>query len=302
MEEDQYIEQERNIRPGVHFHDGVWWKRTSPQCCEPLYVLQDFAQGTSRPARFHSMVGYSHLVSDRDTGSCEWACQFLDGENFEKFSFGNLRREKQKAIRRAEKSGLDIERISDIEEHWKDLKEIYISSAIKTKFGLSPDYYEKNEAAWQEGLRREFALGGRDWYGVFFEGKLICFLYSCLIGDTAYLLVTKAIDSLRQMQPGVYVHFHVISMYRGNPKCKRIFAGRSIGISPTVDEFKERLGFRIRMMPAYQIKNQMLYNVGVFAVRMVRPLVRMMPGKGFQTLRQRIENLYLHVSGNEIDK
>ena len=62
----EYLEQEASLRPAVHRHDGIWWRKTSPGGCQPLYTLQEIPPGRARPSPGRSFIRYSHVVPAAD--------------------------------------------------------------------------------------------------------------------------------------------------------------------------------------------------------------------------------------------
>jgi len=271
---EQYIEQERKIRQKVHFHGGVWWKQSSFQSCQPLYPLQEIPTGSSRPGFTKALIRYSHLVPPGSVGKIQWDCMFLEEDALAGFSFEGLKHEKRKAVNRGKRSGLKVERIENIENHWPDLQQIYISTANRTSYGLPGSYYVENEDDWKTNLKNEFDLVGRDWFGVFSEDTLVGFLYSCLVDGTASLLVTKYNDDYRNMRPTDFLHYHVILNYQDHPKCHKIYAGRSVTATPTIDRFKSAFGFKRIPIQAFECVNRFVMAGAKSALFLGKPILQ----------------------------
>jgi hypothetical protein len=255
---DQYLEQERAIRKGIHQHDGVWWHRSAWGSCTPLYPLQPLLPGQVRPAPQRAPLRYRFLTPDQAGANHAMAFMVLAEDRLRAFSFDTLPHEKRKAINRAEKTGLRVQRLCSLEDQWPALKQIFISNATRTGYGLPPAYYETHEAQWKADLRREFALADRDWFAAFAGETVVAYLYCVLVEETALLLVTKFNAAFLESRPSDALHFHALSYYRDQPACRRVSAGSVNANVATIDRFKSRFGFEPTSYPAFQWTNRAL--------------------------------------------
>jgi len=268
---NEFIEQERTIRTDIHLHNGVWWRTSAFQCCQPVYLLQEVEAGMASPRITQAFVRHSYLVPKGCSGNTSWVCLMLQGSKFSDFSFETLPYEKRKAINKAQKSEFEVRRITSLEKNWEDLREICISTANRTQHGYPASYYVENDNEWRTNMRREYALPKRDWHGVFIGEKMIAFMYSCLVDRTANLLVTKFNSDFLASRPSDYLHYCVISYYRDIPECERVCAGRSVSQVLSIDRFKLGFGFTQEVMPAYCKTNRMVK----FGISTLSPLIRM---------------------------
>jgi Acetyltransferase (GNAT) domain len=248
----EFISQESKIRDGVHLNDGVWWQKTSPGSCLPLFQMQQIVAQESRPSLKNSFARYRHLTKDDCKKNSSMSFMIIPGEKLNDFGFITLPHEKRKAINRAKKNGIEVHRLETIEEHWSSLRDVFISTSRRTKYGLSESYYRENESDWRQGFRKEFELNGRDWFAAFCGKKIVGFLYSCIVDGRAFLLVTKFDDSYRDSRPSDALHYHVLSYYRDNPQCFDVCAGQSSPNVESIDRFKRRFGFESVEYPAFQ--------------------------------------------------
>lgn len=253
---EEYIEQERKIRRGVHHHDGVWWVTTFPQCCQPLYQLQEIIPKVSAPNPWKAIIRYSHVVPKDYHGTEKKTRLLLQGDKLKSFDVKDLERRRRQAINKAIRSGFLVDKMVNLEKHWSDLQEIFISTARRTRYGLPERYYIEKEAEWRENLRREFDLPGRDWFGVYKGNKLIAYLYSCIVDGAAIWLATKSNGEYLKEDPNDLLWFHVISHYKAQAGCIRIDAGWAISQTPSIDWRKTKLGFERVEMPIFHRMNR----------------------------------------------
>jgi len=253
---EQFLEQERNILNGVHCHDGVWWRRTSFGCCQPLYPLQEIVPWQSKPMWRESYLRYKHIVPSGIASNQVMTFMMISEEDLKSFCFEKLPREKRKAIKRARKSGVVVKQLTTLDGNWNALQKIFVSTAMRTQYGLPPEYYTKQENLWRRTLSREFELGNREWFGAFINGKLVGYLYACIVDNFAWLLVTKFDFEFNQARPSDALHYHVIEFYRGHPDCRAVCAGETNALTPTIDRFKRQWGFKPKEYSAYQTVNR----------------------------------------------
>lgn len=298
---EEFVAQERAVRGGVHHHAGVWWRSTSFGCCQPVYPLQEIEAGAARPKMARSFVRYSHVVPAGKQHNSAWRCLFLDGAALKGFCFDKLRYEKRKAINKARRSGLEIRRITDLEPLWPELQKVFMSTARRTGYGLPAAYYMESEAEWKRGLRREHGLPGRDWWGAFLGDTLVAYLYTCLVGETALLLVTKHDDAYSELRPSDLLHFEAIAHYRDDASCSRIYAGRVTGIVPSIDQFKAKFGFQAAELPVHDRLNRCVVWTARAASRIGGPIPSADPGTSRRGLSYWLRTVRQSIAALETD-
>lgn len=273
-----YLRQEADTRPGVHVHDGIWWKKTSPGCCQPLYPLQEIAPGSARPSPLRSLIRYSHVIpagAGAPPGKTRTRL-LIRGENLRAYSLANIAdRKRRQAINKAVRCGFKTRMIEELEPHRRDLHNIYISNAARNQHGLPAQWYVEHEEEWWRNLSREYALPGRDWFGAFHGDTLVAFLYNCLVGDTAVMLVAKSHRDYLVSDPNDLLWFDAFMHYQAMPECRRIDAGWAIPVPPTVDWRKRSLGFESAELPIMEWTNRMAVGAIRGALFLARPLLKL---------------------------
>jgi len=271
---EEFIDQEHKMRKNIHYYDSVWWRMTSFQCCHPLYELQEIPPRQAAPSPWKSIIRYSHLVPKGYPSNQKQTRLLLQGDRLKSFSLKDLKRKRRQLINRAIRHGLVVREIDYLEDHWRDLQEIFISTAKRTRYGLPDQYYIERESEWRENLQREFDLKGRDWFGIYEGKKLISYLYSCMVDDTAILLATKCNADYLRVDPNDLLLFHVISYYKDQPQCQRVDAGWAISIPPSIDWRKTQLGFERVELPVFQKMNRAALLGLRIAVFLAQPILR----------------------------
>lgn len=249
---EEFIEQERHIRSDVHYNDGVWWRRVSMGNCLPLYPMQEFQAKSSRPTLLKGFLRYRHLTPDEICSNTSVTYLMIPEEKLDSFSFENLSHSRRKAINQSAKFGLVVRKLQSLDSHWAALKQIYISQSKRTNYGIPESYYVHNEEDWRRNLGSEFSLQGRDWFGVFHENTIVAFMYSCVIGDIAHLLVTKLNSDYIKLRPSDALYYNVISYYRTQSECRRVCAGQANLMTPSINHIKLQYLFEPVEFPAYQ--------------------------------------------------
>ncbi len=295
---EEYLRQESAVRAGVHCHDGVWWKNASPGSCQPLYPLQEIPAGRARPRFSRSFLRYFHVVPGGQDGGLVRTRMLLQGERLATYSLDQLDGVRRKAIRKAIRAGCRIEPITSLAEHRRDLLAIYVSNAARNRYGLPEQWYLDHSEEWWRNLTREAALPGRTWFGAFLENKLVAFSYSCLVGDTFHMLVTKSHTDFLAARPVDLLEFEVVRHGGGQAGCRRIDAGWAIPLPPTIDWRKRSLGFEAVELPIFEKTNRAALGLARAALFCAKPLLDSPVGQKSKrgmlfharTLRKRLEN------------
>lgn len=101
-------------------------------------------------------------------------------------------------------------------------------------------------------MRREFAIPGREWWGAFFEGRLIAYYYAYLIGGTMHISASKSHTDHLRMCPNDAMAFSFLQHCAQLPTCHSvIFGDYSPGV-PSLTEFKEQFGFEKKSFPVFR--------------------------------------------------
>ena len=266
MKSDVFIQQEITAGALVHCHQGVWWQTTALGVCKPLLPFQTIVPKDARPRRIKSFVGYSHLVPigvPANRQACFWV---IEGPELRAYGMDSLNHANRKAVAKAQRTGLTVSRITDLEPLWPDLREIAMSMAERTGYGLPAEYYKMHFEEWKQSFRREFSKPLREWWGVFSGGKLGAYMYAFHIDDTLYLQVTKVHSDFMPVRASDYLYFTMLEYARDLTGCTRVNTGRGRQ-SAGVDRFKEGHGFRM-----IEVGEYFTYNPGLSVL--LRSLLR----------------------------
>lgn len=272
----EYLQQEAGIRPAVHFHDGIWWRKTSPGGCQPLYVLQEIAPGSARPSPGRSFIRYSHVVPAAAAAQARRTRPRLviQDDQMKNYTLQGLAdRKRRQAINKAVRTGIRIDLIRDLEKHRRDLLEIYVSNAARNRHGLPEQWYLEHEEEWWRNLAREFALAHREWFGAFQGDKLVSFLYVSLVEDTAIMRVAKGNKAFLVSDPNDLLWYEMILHYQRIPECRRIDAGWAIHVPPTIDWRKRSMGFEAVELPIYDRTNPVALGLIRAGLAVARPFL-----------------------------
>lgn len=194
-------------------------------------------------------------------GNSQRSFMMLSKEKLKTFCYEGLSHEKRKAINKASRNGIVVKKIFQLEDHWKSMQAVFKSTARRTQYGLPEEYYTEKEEEWKMRLRVEFALPNRDWFGVWKGQELLGYLYSCLIDDMAFLLVTKFNSDFLDLRPSDALHYHILEYYRDQPDCYMVTAGENNPMVSSIDRFKKGYGFEVVNYPSVSIVNRVAKNV-----------------------------------------
>ena len=170
-----------------------------------------------------------------------------------------------------------VRRIEDLDPWWSDLREIAMSMAERTGYGLPPEYYATRFEEWKQSFRREFSKPLREWWGVFSGDKLGAYMYSVHIDDTLHLLVTKVHSDFMPLRASDFLYFTMLEYARDLPGCRQVNTGRGLQAAG-VDRFKEGHGFQ-----PLEVGEYFSYNPGL--QMLLRPLLRFHRRAGASNVR-----------------
>ena len=249
MREEEFVAQQRSLGRGLHFSDGVWWEESTLGFCKPAYELKEIVAGSARPSIVRSLLGYAHCVPANAFGN--EASEYLvhEGDRLAAFDIADLKPRKRTVIRKAERT-LEMRRIVDLEKSFGDMREIAIATAQRNGRGHGWRYYIDHETEWQEGLRRQFALAGREWWGAYLGERLIAFNYSYLVSDTMIIQAVKSHTAFLEHNPNDFLIFRFIRYCQTASGCCRIIFG-GWTLPESQNAFKEQYGFRRTAIGVY---------------------------------------------------
>lgn len=248
----EYAEQQRSLGRRIHFHDGVYWEELYPFYCKPAFIYKPFDIG-ARPARFHSLLGYTHQVLLPLQGNRSIFLMELNRTRLDGFSLSQLPSRKRTYVRRALEQCM-IKPITDIERFLERMLEINISQALRQEKGAGVETPVKRftEAAgeWRRQMRQEFALKGREWWGAFTaDDILVAYIRTHQVDGIRDIYQTKSDTEYLKVHPMEALYFTILEKAASDPTCKRIVNSRPM--HPSLNHFKEGFLFRAVEYPFY---------------------------------------------------
>jgi len=252
MDETQAATALKAAGEPVHFHDGVWWQQVSPGFCKPVDLLRQIVPGAARPTPAKRWLGYSHVVSDASQANHGWDVMCLEGEGVSRFDLSRVSpKRKQQKIKQAIKT-LDIKLMKEIKPLLSVMNDINVVVARRTGHGYPPSYYVSRRAEWERFMLREFSLPGREWWGAFFEGRLVAYYYVHVIGRTLHINAAKSHTDFLHLGPNDALVFSLLEQHAKTGDCDRVIYGDWSPDVPSLNEFKERYGFARRIIPIFR--------------------------------------------------
>ena len=252
LTEEQFVAQQRSLGRRIHFRDGVWWVEVYPFYCKPAFEFKIFDPGEAVPARFPSILGYSHQVRTASLGNRTVSFMVLDEPEMRTFSLSALSANKRSVVRRGLKrcsTGV----IGDLDPVIERIREINISQAIrqqKRAGAVTPiRRYTKEESEWRSQMRREFALKGREWWGASVNGVLAAYLRTYQVDGVRVIQQTRADTDYLKFYPMDALYFSILSAAAADSSCERIVNGSPLHRS--LNHYKEQFLFRAVSLPYY---------------------------------------------------
>lgn len=255
----EFIEQQIFAGYRVHFNNGTWWQEIIPFFCRPVVPLHEINPGKSKPKYYKSFLGYKHLVSDDQSANKYWPVMLLSKNKLKDYTIYTVSPSKRAQVRKGLKN-VEIKRIQDIEPVIEDVKNICISTRQRTNHGKPEKYYLTRE--WRSWITKEFALSKREWWGAYYKGKLIAYIYCVQIEETMFIYAAKSHTDFLGKCPNDALIFTFINYCKDLPNCNQIIFGDGGPVAQSVSAFKEKLGFEEINLPVYAHYNPIitLYN------------------------------------------
>jgi hypothetical protein len=172
----------------------------------------------------------------------------LDNEKLKQYSIYTVCPSKRSRVRKGLKM-VEIRRIEDIESVIEDVKNICISTRKRTQHGKPENYYFTVE--WRQWIIREFSLPKREWWGAYYQNTLIAYIYAVPIDDTMFIYAAKSHTNFLDKCPNDALIFSFLNYCKDMPNCKQVIFGDGGPNAPSVNAFKEKLGFKEINLPIY---------------------------------------------------
>lgn len=253
LTEREYVEQNPQLFRHLHFHDGVWWDQVYPGYARPAFKFRTLVPGAARPARAQALFGYSHFVPETGMGNASAAYMVLEGDDLRDFGMPRLDSKKRNQVRKGQKC-CEVRTISDLEGCLEDAREVCVSHSLRgassrKAYHVSHTFFIDQADTWRAQMRRDFAGGGRQWFGAWHAGRLIAYLVTLQVESVLLVEKMKLHSDYLSLCPSDALYFHVLSQFAQDPSCLRIF--NSSPQRPGLDRFKEQFLFKATPVPLY---------------------------------------------------
>lgn len=252
LTEEDFVKQQRALGRRIHEHDGVFWEAVYPFYCKPAFVFKAFDPGAARPARWRSLLGYSHQVLSPNRGNRTVPFMVLDRAGLDGFGLMQLPPKKRNQVRRASEQ-CEVKSITDLESVLERMREINLSQAVRQEQGAGADAparrYTEEAEAWRAQIRGEFALEEREWWGAFVDGVLVAYLRTYKVDGIRIIQQTKADTDYFKFHPVDALYYEVLSRAATDATCQRIVNGDPRHES--LNHFKAQFLFRAVEYPYY---------------------------------------------------
>jgi hypothetical protein len=257
MTSEEYIKQQISAGYKVHFNEGIWWQRVRPLCYKPAAIFDKIEPGESGPHFKQLCLKYSHMVSNKSLANAFWSVMFLKQEKLKNFSMKSLSSSHRARVRKG-LNQLEIKKINQIEPVIDDIKNICISTAIRTNHGKPPEYYVNNYQNWKSWIIKEFNIPKREWWGAYNQKSLVAYMYSVHINDIMYNFTAKSHTDFLDKCPNDALIFTFLEYCSTLDGCKHIIFGDWGNNLPTLNRFKEKYGFEKVDLPMYEYYNPLV--------------------------------------------
>jgi len=257
MKLEQFVSQQLSMGYPLHQHQGVWWQRQRRFYYKPAFNYQVLAPGSARPHPLRALVGYSHSVPPGTESNHKWPTMLVDWTSKERFSLENLAEtssDKRSQIRRQVRmamSNLEIRLIHSIDQVIDDLQKINISAILRTEVGKPANYYVDRRETWEKFMRKLFALPDREWWGAFYQGKLVAYFYGFAVDGEWIIDTAKSMTEFLHLRPNDGLLFKTMESAINAHGCTRINYGGWTPDDPKLSQFKQKHGFQKVDIPAH---------------------------------------------------
>jgi hypothetical protein len=275
MTEAEFAEQQRTLGLRIHMHDGVYWETVYPFYCKPAFPYTPFDPGEARPARFRSVLGYSHQVRTPARGNRVVPLMVLGRDGLDGFELMKLPPKKRNKVRRALEQCVVLP-ITDLGAHLERMRDINTSQALRQEQGAGAETparrYTQEADAWRAQIRREFGLQGREWWGAYVGAVLAAYLRTYQVGGVRVIQQTKADTTLLKFHPMDALYYTVLCRAAADDTCVKVVNGSPL--HPSLNHFKEEFLFKAVNFPYYSSSAwvvEMAKRLLAFRARRARP-------------------------------
>ena len=141
----------------------------------------------------------------------------------------------------------EVRKLDNLDDYREDLAEISISTAIRTKRGYPPTYYRERGQEWWESILR--VANYSEFWGAFFEGKLIAYLSVHVAGHRAVIDGAKSRTEFLNTCPNDALVFSFLESCRQRGNIREVWYGHFSEDKPSLNQFKASFGFNGTRVP-----------------------------------------------------
>lgn len=250
MQQDSYIRAKINAGLHLHLHDGVFWETTRWGYCKPAIPFQEVQPKIKRPARLKTLLGYSHRINDSKFASGHLHALIMPKTRISTWSLENsVDAKRRNAIRKGLRIN-QVSRIENIDPFREDMTAIAISTAIRNKRGLQPDYYRDQNDQWWQSMIRVSTYS--ELWATFYEGRMIAYLSVQVAGRLAVIDGAKSMTEHLNVCPNDALVYSFVDSCRERTEIQEIWYGHWSEDKPTLNDFKLSFGFERQSIPFYR--------------------------------------------------
>lgn len=258
MTEAEYVEQQILLGRRIHAHDGVFWEQTYPLYCKPVFEFRVIKPQSAKPGLRHSVLGYSHQVSDPSMGNRSLSFMVLEEGEIEGYDMSRLNAKKRNQIRKGMKH-CEVQRITEVEPLLEAMREMNISQAKRQgRIDVPPEYYIEKADEWRKEIRATFAHTGYQWWGAFCGNELAAYMAILKVEGVVFIQVVKSHTAYLNQCPTDALYYVVLAGLGQDAYCNLIVNGGPGNQS--LDHFKEQYLFKPKPY-SYYTYNDKLFNI-----------------------------------------
>ncbi len=250
MNKEQFIEQQMALGHALHRHDGVWWQQQSPFHCRPAIRLEEIAPGSARPARMRSLAGFGHVVPEGAPSNSTISVMMMRREKGVPFGLEDLPSRRRSQVRRGLKK-TEVKRIEELAPLMEDVRQIVISTRMRTGVGLPVSHYTDHFAEWSRSILKLFAMKDRPWWGGFVDGRLVAYFQTTWLDDMLTIGAAKSHTDFLAHCPNDALLFAVMDEAFNRMKCRCIEYGDWTREDERLQYFKQSYGFTKHDFPEH---------------------------------------------------
>lgn len=257
MNKTCFIEQQIALGYSLHQNDGIWWQQQSPFYCKSALRYEKMLPGEARPLRLMSIAGYSHFTPDVESANSMYSVMMMEWERGQLFDMSALSSRRRSAVRRGQKKN-EVRVITDLEPILEDVRQVVISTRLRTGVGLPVAYYEEKYKKWRKDMLALFEMRDRFWWGAFIDGQLVAYYHTILVEDTLSIGAAKSHTEFLANCPNDTILYSVMCHAFNELGCRYIEYGDWAENDDKLFYFKQSYGFSKWDFPEYRYMNPIL--------------------------------------------